>query len=102
MRTLATGLMAHSAELGPEPANNVGGLLSTWLAIYSASESSTGAKTTTQAGKAQARLNLQLELFFNLLEIAKNSPRQPEKLDLYMQQTLLEDHPAEEPEPPTP
>jgi hypothetical protein len=40
------------------------------------------------------------ELFLNLLEIAKNFPRQTEKLDLYMQQSLLEDHPAAPPEPP--
>jgi hypothetical protein len=29
-------------------------------------------------------------------------PRQPEKLALYMTQSLLEDQPAEEPEEPTP
>lgn len=102
LQTLLTGVTAHQADLGVPLVGNVSGLLSTWIAIHAASESATGAKTTTQEGKAQARLNLQLELFYNLLEIAKAFPRQPEKLDLFMQQSLLEDHPTEEPEPPTP
>ena len=79
---------------------NAGGLLSSWIAVYNASETSTAAKTTTQEGKKVARENLQLELFFNLLEIAKAFPRQPEKLALYMTQSLLEDPAAPEPEPP--
>ena len=72
--------------------------------LRAASEAATGAKTLTQEGKAQARLNLQLELFYNLLEIAKAFPRQPEKLSLYMMQHLLENpsSPDEEEEPPPP
>jgi hypothetical protein len=37
-----------------------------------------------------------------LLTIALNFARQPAQLDLYMQQSLLEDHPAEPPAPPPP
>jgi hypothetical protein len=40
-------------------------------------------------------------LFLNLLKLAEMFARQPDKLDLYMQQSLLEDPPAA-PEPPTP
>ncbi len=69
--------------------------------MYGASESSTAAKTTTQEGKAAARLNLQLELFKNLLTLALNFPRQPAKLALHLQQSLLED-PAAPPAPPPP
>ncbi len=70
--------------------------------MYAASETSSGAKTTTEEGKRNARLGLQLELFKNLLTLALNFPRQPEKLDLYMQQSLLEDHPHQPPAPPPP
>jgi hypothetical protein len=75
-----------------------------WVTVYAASEAATGAKTTTQEGKKLARENLQLMLFLNLLKIAEMFPRQPEKLALYMQQSLLMDHPQqpEEPTPPTP
>lgn len=104
LQTMVTGLTAHQADLGTQVVNDAGGLLSTWIAVYNASETSTAAKTVTQEGKKAARENLQLELFYNLLEIAKAFPRQPEKLALFMQQSLLEDHPAQEPEPtpPTP
>ena len=102
LQTLIAGVTAHQGDLGATVVGDANGLLSTWIAVYAASESSTGAKTTTEAGKKGARENLQLELFFNLLEVAKAFPRQPAKLDLFMQQSLLEDHPSEEPEPPAP
>lgn len=43
-------------------------------------------------------------LFLNLLKLAEMFARQPEKLGLYMQQSLLEDPVVEEEEeePPTP
>ena len=43
-------------------------------------------------------MNLQLELFKNLLTLGLNFARQPEKLSLYMRQDLLETHPGEEEE----
>lgn len=102
LQTLSTGVTAHQAALGEEVVGNAGGLLSSWIAVFSASESSSGAKMTTEAGKKLARENLQLELFYNLLEIAKAFPRQPEKLDLFMRQSLLEDQPVAEPPPAAP
>jgi hypothetical protein len=39
-------------------------------------------------------------LYFNLIELMKMFPRQPEKLALYMTQSLVEDHP--QPTPPGP
>lgn len=102
LQTLINGLNAHVAQLGAQPAADATGLLSTWLAVYGASESSTAAKTTTQEGKKNARLGLQLELFKNLLTIALNFPRQPAQLALFMQQSLLEDHPAAPAPPPGP
>lgn len=53
-----------------------------WNAVYAPSETSSGAKTTTQAAKNAARSALQLELFKNLLTIALNFPRQPDQLDI--------------------
>ena len=76
-------------------------MLDDWNVVHAASESSTGAKTTTQEGRQLARENLQLMLFLNLLKLAEMFARQPDKLDLYMQQSLLE-NPQHAPEPPPP
>lgn len=102
LQTLITGVTAHQAQLGAQVVTDATALLTGWNAVYIVSESSTGAKTTTQAAKADARAALQLELFKNLLTLALNFPRSPEALDTYMQQSLLEDHPAAPPTPPAP
>lgn len=102
LQTLIAGVAAHQADLGAAVVADAGGLLSSWLVVYGASELSTGAKTTTQEAMKTARQNLQLELFKNLLTIALNHPRLPDDLNLFMQQHLLEDHPAAAPTPPTP
>jgi hypothetical protein len=90
LQTLLTVVNAHSADLPPAIVTLAATLRSNWLAVHSASESSSGAKTTTEQGKQLARENLQLMLFRNLLKLADLHPRQPEKLSLYMQQHLLE------------
>ena len=102
LETLLNGVTAHVGALGAPLVAEVQGLLTSWAAIYAASESSGGAKTTTQEAKREARENLQLMLFLNLLKLAEMFPRQPEKCDLYMQQSLLEDHPSAPPAPPAP
>jgi hypothetical protein len=102
LQTLINGVTAHEVDLGAAVVTDATSLLTAWNAIYTASESSTGAKTSTQDQKNAARAALQLELFKNLLTIALQFPRQPEKLALYMQQSLLEDHPAQPPEPTPP
>ena len=79
------------------------GLLTAWQGIFAQSESSGGAATTSQEAKKLARENRQLMLFLNLLKLAEMWARQPEKLALYMQQSLLEDPaPPGEPAPPPP
>jgi hypothetical protein len=107
LETLLNGVTTHQAELGAPLVTTVTGLLTQWQATFAASESSGGATTSTQEEKKLARENLQLMLFLNLLKIAEMWARQPEKLALYMQQSLLEDHPVpqdegEEPEAPAP
>jgi hypothetical protein len=94
LQTTLAGLTAHVAVLGAPVVADATGLLTSWLAIYGASESSTGAATTTQGGKAAARLALQLDLFKNLLTVALNFPTDPSTLTMYMTQSFLEDHPA--------
>jgi hypothetical protein len=94
LETTLAGVTAHVAVLGAPLVADVTGLLTTWNALYAASEASTGAATTTQEGKLAARMGLQLDLYLNLATLMLNFPRQPEKLPLYMRQDLLENHPA--------
>jgi hypothetical protein len=103
LQTMKNGVQAHVAALGAPLLTEVTGLLSQWQSIYAQSESSGGNATTSQEGKKKARENLQLMLFLNLLKLAEMFPRQPDKLNLYMLQSLLEDTAApEEEETPTP
>lgn len=89
LQTLQNATTVHQASLAPATVTLATNLKTNWVTLYHASEASTGSKTTTQQGKKQARENLQLILFLNLLQIAEIFPRQPEKLALYMQQHLL-------------
>jgi hypothetical protein len=102
LTTLNTAVTAHAADLPAQVVTDTGALLTDWTAIYNASETSTGNKTSTQEEKNAARMALQLELYLNVLAIVVQYPRQPEKLDLYLQQSLFEDHPAETEEPTPP
>ena len=90
LQTLHTVVTAHAADLPPAIVTLADTIQNDWAAIHAASESSTGAKTATEESWRQARENLQIELFHNLLQVAGMFPGQPEKLHLYMQQHLLE------------
>lgn len=100
LQTLVNGVTAHQVDLGAALVTQATALKTGWTAIYNASETSTGQQTISQEGKKAARENLQLMLFLNLVFIAAMFPRQPEKLGLYMQQSLLENDTPSEPEPP--
>lgn len=98
-------MTTYQTTLGAPLVTKASAIKTSWVAIYAASENSTGAKTTTEEGKRLARENLQLMLYLNLCKLMEMFPRQPEKLSLYMQQSLLEvptDEEEEEPEPPPP
>jgi len=103
LQTLVNGVTAHQADLGAQVVTNATALKAAWVTVHDASEGATGSKTATEAGKKAARDNLQLMLFLTLNKLMEMFPRQPEKLALYMQQSLLE-NPAspEEPTPPAP
>jgi hypothetical protein len=76
--------------LQPELASAAGNLLAAWTTVYKACEISTTRNTSSQESKNAARAGLQNVLFINLLEIAGMFPGQPDKLDRYMRQSLLE------------
>jgi len=102
LQTMIDGVTKYQAQLGAGAVTAATALLTGWNAVYAPSETSGTAKDTSITAKNTARLALQLELFKNLLTIALQYPSQPEKLDLYMQQSLLETHPAAPPTPPPP
>lgn len=101
LQTLVNGVTNYQAQLGAPVVLAAAALLTGWNAVFQTSETSTGNKSTTQLAKNNARLALQLELFKNLLTLALNFPDQPEQLDVYMQQSLLQPH-TQSPAAPTP
>ena len=101
--TLIAALTAHAADVGAQTVTDATNLKTGWVAVYAPSESSTATKNSAMEAKQAARSALQLELWRNWLTIALQFPRQPEKLDVYMQQSLLSPHnPAPAPPAPTP
>lgn len=90
LQTLLNAVTTHSASLAPATVTLATDLKNNWATIHAASEDSSGSKTTTEEGKRQARQNLQLMLYLNLVKLMEMFPRQPEKLSLHMQQHLLE------------
>jgi len=100
---LKDAMSEYAAQLGTEVMADVTAVQTGWTTVYNKSEESTAKKNASLADKKAARENLQLMLFLDLLKLAEMFPRQPEKLALYMKQSLLEapSHEEEEP-PPTP
>jgi hypothetical protein len=99
LQTLINGITAHQPPLAATVGTAATALLTGWQAVYAPSETATGAKTSSRDAKKAARTALSLELFKNLLTLALQFPNQPQKLDLYMQPSLLGPH---TPTPPTP
>lgn len=89
--------------MGAQTVTDATALKTGWVAVYTPSENASGTKDAAMLAKQAARQALQLELCKNWLTIALQFPRQPEKLDVYMQQSLLSSHnPAPTPPAPTP
>ncbi len=65
-------------------------------------QTSTAAKSFTQSEKKVAREALDRQLSINVLTVALKFIGQPEKANVYFQQHLIEDHPAEPTPPPVP
>jgi hypothetical protein len=100
---LKDAMSEYAAQLGAEVIADVTAVQTGWTTVYNKSEESEAKKDASLADKKAARENLQLMLFLDLLKLAEMFARQPEKLALYMKQSLLEapSH-EEEPPPPTP
>ena len=107
LQPMNTVVVANAAQLAPVIVTLSAGMVSTWNALHTQSETATAAKANTEAEKRAARAALQLQLYLNLAKLMELFPRQPEKLPEYMQQHLLEDRPTETedetpPPPPVP
>ena len=92
LQTLVNGVTAHQADLGADVVAQATSLLAGWQAVLQNTGDSKGGKAASQTDKASAKSALALELFKNLLTLAQNFPGQPDKLDVYMQGSLLEPH----------
>ncbi len=80
----------HAADLDAGLITEITELRDSWVAIYDASEDSTGDKASTEANRRNARARMQDELYLCLLKIAEvHHQDTPDKLGLYMQQYLL-------------
>ncbi len=95
---MATVVAANAAQLPPAIVTLCAGLLTTWNTLNNESDIASADKTISEHEKRSARLALQHELHLTLAKLIELFTRQPEKLPLYMQQHLLEDHPTEEEE----
>lgn len=102
VQILINGVTALQPALGAQSVTDATALQTGWAAVFAPSNTATGAKTATIADKKAARGVLQLELFTNLLALAQTFMRQPEQLDLYMQQSLLQPHTQSPATPPLP
>jgi len=122
LQAVINGLTPLAAEMGAVGAaalGDAGGLYSTWIGLYSASELSTGSKTATESEKRAARENLAAKLHVALLTLALHRATESstankavtdaEAVDmaaLYFRQDLFEDPDSpeepEEPPPPSP
>lgn len=102
LQTLINGITAHQAQLGAPLVTRATNLKATWILAYQASETSSGAKATSEQGKRLARENLALMLYLNLVKLMEMFPRQPEKCAIYMQQSLLEVPGGEDDDEPPP
>jgi hypothetical protein len=69
LQVLINGVTTYQTALGAPLLADATALLTGWNAVYTVSESASGAKATSQAAKKAAREALQLELFKNLLTL---------------------------------
>ncbi len=102
LQTLANGVTDFQAQLGATTVAAATALVTNWNAVFQTSVTASGVKVGAQDAKNNARQALQLELFRNLLTLALNFPDQPDMLETYMQQNLLQPHTQSTSTPPAP
>ena len=94
LQALQTCLVPLAAQVGQSHVDNLGGLISTWIALLGAVDSAASIKNNSETARRTARTALQLELFKNLLTVALAFPNDEAKITLYCPQHLLENHPG--------
>ena len=90
LQSLQACLTPFSAQVGAVHVNNLGGLISTWIALLAAVESASANKNSSESARRAARVALQLELFKNVLALVTAFPNDIAKATLYCPQHLLE------------
>jgi hypothetical protein len=80
-----------AAQVGQIHVDNVGGLLSTWIALAASVDTAEANKNFVENARRSAREVLQLELFKNLLTLALAFPNDMDKANMYCPQYLLEE-----------
>lgn len=89
LQALLHGITAHVGTLGPALVAETTALCTEWAALHDASETSSGRKAASEDARRQARQQLQVVLYLNLHHLALLHPDEPERLSLYMQESLL-------------
>ena len=102
--SLVDWVTTHSPPLAQQLVTDTTALEVGWAAVLKSTGAAAGGKVQTINAQNVACTSLQTELFANLLVLAQTFPREPEKLALYMQQSLLQPHTPNPvvPDPPTP
>ena len=90
LQALNQCLSPYAAQVGQVHLDNLGGLLSTWIALLASVETASALKNSSESVRRNARATLQLELFKNLLALATAFPNDVAKAALYCPQHLLE------------
>ena len=90
LQALNQCLSPYAAQVGQVHLDNLGGLLSTWIALLASVETASALKNSSESVRRNARATLQLELFKNLLALATAFPNDVAKATLYCPQHLLE------------
>ncbi len=90
LNILVSGIAEYEASLGADVLAKAEAVRDEWAVVYEASKAASGEKTATEAGKRDARENLEVELYLTIARLMTLFPRDPERFALYMQQHLLE------------
>lgn len=100
--SLLARLEPHKASIGAADVAALAALQGEWATLRGEQVTKKGASTDAAAGRRAAADALRVQLFDNLLAIARHEKGQPENLSLYMRQSLLEDDATAQAPPPTP
>lgn len=87
-------VVANAASLPPAIVTLSADLLTNWTTLHTQSETASAEKSYTEMDKRAARQALQFQLYLTLVHLQATYPLQTAKLEQYMKQHLIADHPA--------